>query len=120
VSKTRTTYAAADGATAVVCVISKTHTHTGIPSYWFAFHPSQKEFLENCADGYIALGCGRPEQTILLPFQEVSSWLDDFWTTEKDDRMYWHIRIHQEGNSFRLDRKQGMGRLDITHYRLHS
>lgn len=120
VSKTRTTYAAADGATAVVCVISKTHTHTGISSYWFAFHPSQKEFLEDCADGYIALGCGGPEQTILLPFQEVSSWLDDLWTTEKDDRMYWHIRIHQEGNSFRLDRKQGMGRLDITHYWLHS
>ena len=119
-SKSRTAYVTEDGSTAVVCTISKTHENNGTPSYWFAFHPSQKEFLENFDQGYVALGCGSPEQTILVPFQDLSSLLDDFWTTEKDDRMYWHIRIHKEGEALRLDRKQGMGRLDITHHLLNS
>ncbi|ASC70364.1 hypothetical protein XM38_013020 [Halomicronema hongdechloris C2206] len=119
-SKSRTAYVTEDGSTAVVCTISKTHENNGAPSYWFAFHPSQKEFLENFDQGYVALGCGSPEQTILVPFQDLSSLLDDFWTTEKDDRMYWHIRIHKEGQALQLDRKQGMGRLDITHHLLNS
>jgi hypothetical protein len=119
-SKSRTAYVAEDGSTAVVCSISKTHENNGTSSYWFAFHPSQKDFLESFAQGYVALGCGTPEQTILVPFQDLLSWLDDFWTTENDDRMYWHIRIHKEGEALRLDRKQGMGRLDITHYLLNS
>lgn len=116
ISKTRTTYTADDSTVSVVCAVSKNHDDVGHPSYWFAFHPSQKEFLQNSLQGYLALGCGNEDQLILIPFNHLAAWLEDFWTTEREDRMYWHIRVHKEGESFGLDRKQGKGRINVTPY----
>lgn len=118
--ETRTGYVSVDNSVAVICTISKNYQVSGHDSYWFAFHPSQKEFLQRYPKSYVALGCGAPEHIVLLPFQELVSWLDDFWTTEKEDRSYWHIRVHKKNGLLELDRKKGLGRLDVTSYSLSS
>lgn len=118
--ETPASYVSEDDTLAVVCSISKNHKVSGHDSYWFAFHPSQKDFLQKYPKSYVALGCGAPEHIILLPFQKLVSWLDDFWTTEKEDRNYWHIRVHDGNGVLQLDRKKGMGRLDVTSYLLSS
>jgi hypothetical protein len=41
-------------------------------------------------------------------------WLPDMWTTQRDDRFYWHIRVHEEGGRYAWDRKRGVGRVDVT------
>jgi len=118
VKRTRNTYLTPDGKTAVVCAVSKVHSKQNRTSYWFAFHPYQKDFLETCLDSFLMLGCGARDQVLLIPFVDVKEWLDDLWTTELEDRMYWHIRLQQEGAQLFLNRKKGMGNLDVTRYLL--
>jgi hypothetical protein len=64
VRRTRSSYATPDGTFAIVCAVSKQHDVAGHPSYWFAFHPYQKSFLERATEGFLVLGCGSPH-TIL-------------------------------------------------------
>jgi hypothetical protein len=40
------------------------------------------------------------------------------WTTQRNDRTYWHIRVHHEGARFTWDRRAGPGRVDVTRYLL--
>ena len=119
VKRVRTGYSSADGAVAITCAVSREYGRRGHPSYWFAFHPHQKEFLEQASQGYAAFGCGSEDHVLLLPIDDLAQWLDDVWTTERDDgRTYWHIRIHFEDSRWQLDRRKGVGRLDISQYYL--
>lgn len=118
VRRTRTKYLTAEGDVAVMCAVSKTHTRGGHNSYWFAFHPHQREFLEKAIHKFIVLGCGSPNIVLLIPFDDFEDWLDELWTTENEDRFYWHIRIHENGSNLLLDRKGGQSRLDVTKYRI--
>lgn len=118
VRQTRSSYGTPDGTLAVVCSVSKTHEVVGHPSYWFAFHPYQKTVLEGAQDAYLVLGCGSPKTVLAIPATDLFAWLPDMWTTQRDDRFYWHIRIHEEGPRFTWDRKGGLGRVDVTKYLL--
>lgn len=116
VRQTRSSYATPDGEVRVVCAVSKQHDIAAHPSYWFAFHPYQKSFLEQSKEGYLVLGCGSPETILAIPVPDLFSWLPDMWTTNREDRMYWHIRIHDEGGRYTWDRRAGPGRVDVTRY----
>ena len=70
------------------------------------------------SDGYLLLGCGSPNIVLAIPYSDLKDWLDDLWITEDKDRMYWHIRIHKNNDKLFLDRKQGLGRLDISKYKI--
>ena len=118
VRQTRSSYATPDGVFAVVCAVSKTYKYASHLSYWFAFHPYQKSFLEGVANGFLVLGCGSAETVFVIPVKDLASWLPEMWTTESKDRMYWHLRIHLEGKNYMLDRKEARGRMDITKYLL--
>jgi hypothetical protein len=74
--RSRATFSSSDGSLALICAVSKEHDNRGQPSYWFAFHPHQKEFLDSAQDGYIAFGCGSEEHILLIPFDSFSEWLD--------------------------------------------
>jgi hypothetical protein len=116
--RTRNTYLSPDGKTTVVCVASKAHSRQNRISYWFAFHPYQREFLETGHESFLVLGCGSKSLVLVIPFADLKKWLDDLWTTELEDRMYWHIRLQQEGTRLLLNRRKGLGALDVTHYLL--
>jgi hypothetical protein len=118
VKRSRSSYSTPDNKTAVICSVSKSHKKQTHTSYWFGFHLYQKDFLEKATDGFLVLGCGSKNNILAIPFSDLSTWLNDLWTTERDNSMYWHLRIHVEGNKMRLDRKKGKGRLDVTRYRL--
>jgi hypothetical protein len=118
VKRTRNTFLSPDGQTAVVCAVSKTHQLSGKQSYWFAFHPHQKEFLEAHHHGYLVLGCGSGQQVLALPYVEIKALLGDLWITELEDRMYWHIRLQLEGAKLLLNRKKGLGSLNLSNYLL--
>jgi hypothetical protein len=118
VRQTRSNYATPGRDFAVVCAVSKTYETSGHLGYWFAFHTYQKSFLEEVAEGYLVLGCGSAERVLVVPAKDLFSWLPQVSTTEREDRMYWHLRIHLEGENYMLDRKEGRGRMDITRYLL--
>jgi hypothetical protein len=118
VRQTRSSYATPDRRVAIVCAVSKTYKVLGHPSYWFAFHPYQKTFLESSQAGLLVLGCGSAKTVLAIPAADLVTWLPDMWTTQRDDRVYWHIRVHQEGARYTWDRRAGLGRVDVTKYLL--
>jgi hypothetical protein len=118
VRQTRSSYKTPDGTLAVVCAVSKTHEVSGHPSFWFAFHPYQKAVLEETQEALLVLGCGSAKTVLAIPAADVFSWLPDMWTTQREDRFYWHIRVHHEGMRYTWDRKAGLGRVDVTKYLL--
>lgn len=118
VRQTRSGYATPDETFAIICAVSKEHEVAGHPSFWFAFHPYQKTFLEGAAEGFLILGCGSVRTVLAIPAYDLFSWLPDMWTTQRDDRMYWHIRVHYEDARYTWDRRAGPGRVDVTQYLL--
>jgi len=120
IRQTRSSFASPDGRFGIVCAVSKTHEVLGHPSYWFAFHPYQKDFLETAGDGFLVLGCGSAEKVFAFPTRDFFAWLPEMWTTQREERFYWHVRIHEEGDQYKWDRKAGLGRIDVTQYLLHN
>ncbi len=118
VRRTRSGYTTGDGKFGIICVVSKTHDVLGHPSFWFAFHPYQREFLKDLEEAYLVLGCGSPHTIFAIPRSQIENWLSDLWTTERDGRMYWHVRIHAEDGQYKLDRRGGLGRVNVTQYLL--
>lgn len=70
--------------------------------YWFAFHPHQKDFLENTESAFVAFGCGSSKNLFLINYNDFRSLIDYMWTTEKENRMYWHIVIYKDEDNFIL------------------
>lgn len=118
VKRTRSGYSTPDDSTALVCAVSKKHNHLNSPAYWFALHPHQKEFLAKHPEQRVALGCGSPATLLLVPLSELETWLEDSWTTERDGRTYWHIRIREMDGHMKLNLRKGVDDLDITDYLL--
>lgn len=73
VRRSRATFAAPDDSVRVICSISREHVKSGAPSYWFAFHPHQAEYLAGAKHGYTAFGCGSEERLLLIPHTEFVS-----------------------------------------------
>jgi hypothetical protein len=111
-------YVAADHDLAVVCAVSKAYALTSHPAYWFAFHTSHAAFLESATQGYLALGCGSPDQTLLIPFGTFRTWLEALNATERGDDVAYHIHVLRRDGRVILKRKSGSADLDISEYLL--
>jgi hypothetical protein len=120
VKQTRVSYSNQDKSTALICAVSKEYEQGQFTKFWFAFHPHQQEFLNEFQNSYVAFGCGKPEDTLLIPFKEFEPFLQNCGTTENEERMYWHIVIHYREKKYLIGQPgQGRGSMtDITKYRV--
>ena len=118
IKKTRATFTTSDNIIALVCAVSKEHLRSGVPSYWFAFHPHQKEFLEKSEKAFVAFGCGSSDRLVLIPTSKFFNWLEGLNITEKEDKFYWHVHLSYDNECLILRRKQGFEPIDITEYLL--
>jgi hypothetical protein len=120
IKQTRIAYADKERSLGLICSISKAHKQAKFEKYWFAFHTHQKDFLNEFSNSYVSYGCGSAENTLLIPFVEFEPLVKNMWTTENEDRMYWHVVIHKRGDKFILaqPRNESENLLDITKYRL--
>lgn len=116
IKRSRASFAAADRSLRVVCAVSREHARSGNCSYWFAFHPHQKEYLEGAKEAYVAFGCGSEAQLLLIPFQDFSKWFEGMNETINEERSYKHVSIFRAGERFELVRRQGFPRVDLTKY----
>jgi hypothetical protein len=117
--RSRATFETPDQHLRLICAISREHTRSGSPSYWFAFHPHQAEYLEGTESSYVAFGCGSERQLLLIPYREFHGWIEGMnETTTSKGRTYKHVSIFHTGNRFELVRRQGWPRVDLTRYLL--
>lgn len=117
VKRSRATFTTADDRVALICAVSREYDTSSGKTYWFAFHPHQKETLDGAARAYVAFGCGSPDTVILIPFAEFGSWLDGMNKTHLEDgRFYWHVHIFASGDRYTLHRRKGERRPELTRY----
>jgi hypothetical protein len=83
VKRPRVSYTSADGATGLICAVSRTYTRGEQRWFWFAFHPHQQEFLAQIQDSFVAFGCGAAATVLLIPFGEFAPWLKEMNITER-------------------------------------
>ena len=100
IKQTRSSYTNKEKSVGLICAISKAHKQGQFEKFWFAFHPHQNEFLKNCETAYILFGCGSSKNIFIIPYKEFEPFIKNFWTTENEDRMYWHVVIHLRENKF--------------------
>ncbi len=101
--QSRTSYLSDRKEVCFTLAVSKIYTGgTHDAKYWFAFHPHQRDFLENAKNAFVAFGCGSSKNLFLVNYNEFKSLLDYMWRTEKANRMYWHINIFKDEDNFTL------------------
>ncbi len=118
IKQTRISYTDKDKRTGLICSISKPHKQGQYEKFWFAFHPHQNEFLRTLDNAYIAYGCGSPDNLLLIPYKYFEPLIKNFWTTENEDRMYWHVVIHYRENKYLIAQPEieKGSMIDVTKY----
>lgn len=114
--QSRSTYKSPNNDIALSCAVSKKHVRQNKPFYWFAFHPSQKEYLQKAALSYAAFGCGSEDVIFLFPLEKLLGWLPNLNQTSNSQRHYWHIQITNINERWFLLLKSGHKDIDITEY----
>ena len=111
----------ADGNTRLIVAASKRYERSGTVLYWFAFHPSQRTFLEGAPNAYIAFGCGSAEKIVLFPLADFLPYVENMGATKKEDRFYNHVQIQEGGRGTLLLAQPTLGvgtKTDISVYHL--
>ena len=116
IQRSRGTFSSADDSVRVVCAYSRTYGAAPEGGFWFAFHPYQKEYLDNVKQGFVALACGDAASVLLIPILDFSHWLTGLHETISPDRRYWHVRIKRVGGRFAMHRRKGQERIELTKY----
>jgi hypothetical protein len=120
IKESRTLYRAPLTDTRVLVAVSREHGTKAAQNYWFAFHPHQLEELKNASSAYVAFGCGSADKLFLIPLSHFEPHLSKTWTTERDDRMYWHVRIQQRAGKHQWALKKGSTNVDIDRFLVQS
>lgn len=120
IKQTRSSYTNKEKSIGLICAISKAHKQGQFEKFWFAFHPYQNEFLKGCERAYISFGCGSSKNIFIIPYKEFEPLIKNFWTTENDERMYWHVVIHLRENKFFIAQPviERGSMIDITKYKI--
>ena len=96
--------------------VSKQHGNMTRDVFWFALHPHQCEALEEFEESYALLGCGTSSRLFLIPYRVLATYLDGMWTTVRDERKYWHVKLEGFEGKYTLLLKKGVENPDITEY----
>lgn len=118
VKKSRSTYSNDEKSINIVCSISKRHENKSTIKFWFAYHPYYTDFLKNAQKSFMAYGCGSEDLTVLIPFEIFEPLLQDFWTTENEDKMYWHVIIYEREDGLFLQIPKKNEFMNISKYKI--
>lgn len=116
IKRMKSLFVSGDDQLHLVCAVSRRHGEGERETYWFAFHPDQREFVEEAKSGYVALGCGSPALVILIPAPQFLPLLESLNMTQRPDREYWHVHIDRIGSELFLTRKGGAEPVPVSRY----
>jgi len=117
--KTRSSFVSKDGRMAIVVTVSKEYDNGSQRFCWFSFHPYQSEILQSHPNGFLVLGCGSPEKTLVIPYRDFQPWTEKLnKSVRDDDSFYWHIRVVTDEGGFRLKLEGRGNEMDISKYQI--
>jgi len=116
IKKAKTLFATGDDRVRLVCAVSRRHGEGERETYWFAFHPDQRAYVEQAKNGYVAFGCGSATLVFLIRAPEFLPLLESLNMTRTPDREYWHVHIDHAGSEFLLTRKGGIEPVTVSRY----
>lgn len=104
----------------LTCAISKSYFQGQNEKYWFAFHPHQKEFLQEFETSYVSFGCGTPDKTFIFKYKEFIPLVENMWTTKGEERMYWHVVIYEKDGKYLLAQPEATNEalVDISKFKI--
>jgi hypothetical protein len=113
--ETQTCYATEHNQRAV-CLVSKRYSRSQ-SRYWYAFRPHHVDYLRAAKTGWVALGCGGPELTVLIPAEVFLPALAEMrQTQEEEGRSYWHVECFGDASHLELGQPLLSGRTDVTRF----
>jgi hypothetical protein len=117
----QTRYQSVDGQNRMMCAVAAEHNESGgTPYFWFAFHKTQLDFLQESERAWISLGCGSAETTLLIRLTEIANNLALMSVTKTEDRHYWHIVIAKRMGRLVLRLLGGTDGPDLTDSKISS
>ena len=93
VRKSRAMLWSPDQDIAIACTVSKRYPK-GNP-YWYAYHPSWREFLSQSKRGYFVLGCMDLNRFFAIPAEVMEEKVPQLNVTESGKQRYWHIQLRE-------------------------
>lgn len=120
IKQSRSMYLTPDRSTRAWIAVSKLHGRKGKEIYWFAFHPHQQATLKDAEQAFVVLGCASAEILFVIPYEEFEKYLDKMWITEREDNMYWHVKVEVKDGKYFLLLRQGEENPDISAFLLVS
>jgi GIY-YIG catalytic domain. len=116
IKNTSAAYSVPDDSLRLLFVTSREYQRSNMKTYWYAFHPSQKKYLEGSKSSSVIFGCGSGNTLLMIPFKIFSSWLDKLNITKTEDKFYWHVHIWKSNDRYTLRPKKTYSPIDITQY----
>ncbi|QFR32243.1 hypothetical protein [Ancylobacter sp. TS-1] len=102
VRRRRSLFETADGSARVVVAVSKRYARS-YQAYWYAYYDTQKAWLEEAQNAWIALCAADCGDLYLVPAAEIARHLDRMNVTNREaDRTYWHLLVRLVDDRFVL------------------
>jgi hypothetical protein len=101
IRRRRSLYSSANNELHVSISVSKRYERDA-QSYWYAYYTSQQEFLESAETGLFVLGALDLNCVYAIPAAVMKSWLPKLNTTNRDGRIYWHVKGRIRKGDYRI------------------
>lgn len=102
VKQSKSMYTSLDKNIGISISVSKAYISGNTISYWYAYHPYQDDFLNDCENGFACFSCGTADSIIIIPINVFTEMKDNFTFTLKGEKKYWHVWIYKTSNGFEL------------------
>jgi hypothetical protein len=118
VRKSKSRYVSADGKTRLTLAVSKRHEKKSGTGFWYAFRPSQQEFLSEADSGFVAFGCGDADTVLVIPFEKFVTFLPKLNVTENEKQMWWHVKVEAGQDALAILTAKGNEEIDASDFLL--
>ena len=110
----------ADHTIRVAVTISKRYARKGGPSYWYAYHPQWRDFLDEAQRAYVILGCMDRNEAFAIPADTLHPVLGSLNTTEKEDgSLCWNLHSYEDPlGAVSLTLPKEKGSLQLSPFRI--
>ncbi|UYV16199.1 hypothetical protein [Porphyrobacter sp. ULC335] len=106
VRERRASYSSPNDTVRAVAVISKRYENKAEP-YWYAYHPTQDQFLAEANSGYFVLGCVDLDRAYAIPLEKMRQYTLSLYQTTLEHRQYWHVKGRPIDGKYHLVLKGG-------------